>query len=74
VGVAMADSGTLTVPEVAARLRVSEWTAREWLRTGRLRGYRPGGPRAGWRVREQDLDAFITARLDEQADGERSEG
>lgn len=51
----------LTVPEVADQLRVSAYTAREWLRAGRLRGYRPGGTKAGWRVRQADVEAFLTA-------------
>lgn len=54
---------TLTVPEVVERLRVSEWTVRGWLRTGKLRGYRPGGTKAGWRVRERDLDAFVEGKM-----------
>jgi excisionase family DNA binding protein len=51
----------LTVPEVAERLRASEWTVREWLRQGRLRGSRPGGTRLGWRIAEAELDRFIAA-------------
>ena len=49
----------LTVPEVAARLRVSEYTVREWLRDRKLKGYRPGGTKAGWRIREADVDRFL---------------
>lgn len=41
--------GLLTVEEAAARLRVSEWTLRKWLREGRLRGSRPG---RDWRIEE----------------------
>jgi excisionase family DNA binding protein len=52
-------STLLTVPEVAARLRVSEWTVREWLRRGRLQGLRPGGTKAGWRIDEADLERFL---------------
>ena len=48
----MVDERSLTVPEVAEALRVSEWTIRQWLRSGRLRGYRPGGTKIGWRLRE----------------------
>jgi excisionase family DNA binding protein len=54
----MADE-VLTVAEVASRLRVSEYSVRNWLRAGRLRGYRPGGTKAGWRVRISDLERFI---------------
>jgi len=55
----MADERFLKVPDVAKRLNVSEYTVREWLRTGRLAGYRPGGTKAGWRVSEADLDACL---------------
>lgn len=54
----------LTVPEAAERLRVSEWSIRRWLRSGRLKGVRIGGSRAGWRVRESELEAFLK-RLEE---------
>jgi excisionase family DNA binding protein len=57
----MADERLLTVPEVADRLRVSEFTVRVWLRQRKLKGYRPGGTKAGWRIRESDLDQFIEA-------------
>ena len=57
--VTMVEEVLLTVPEVAERLRVSEDTVREWLRKKRLRGYRPGGTKAGWRVRASDLQRFI---------------
>jgi excisionase family DNA binding protein len=49
----------LTVPDIAERLAVTDSTVREWLRTGRLQGYLPGGRRAGWRIRESDLERFI---------------
>ena len=56
----MVDEDVLTVPEVAQRLRLSEDTVRIWLRSGRLRGFRPGGTKAGWRVRASDMKRFIT--------------
>jgi excisionase family DNA binding protein len=55
----------LTVKEIADRMRVTEFTVRNWLRSGRLKGYRPGGTKAGWRVRESDLDRFIEASTPE---------
>ena len=58
----MTDEVVLTVREVASRLRVSEWTVADWLRTGRLRGYRVGGKRAGWRIREADLNQYVAER------------
>ena len=48
----------LTVEEVAARLRVTPRTVRGWLQDGRLSGRNIGG-RAGWRVRQEDVDAFM---------------
>ncbi len=55
------DEQLYTVREVAARLRVSEYTVREWLRGGRLKGYRPGGTKAGWRVSDAEVRRFLTA-------------
>jgi excisionase family DNA binding protein len=57
--VLMAEDRALTVPEVAERLSLAEWTVRQWLRVGKLRGYQIGGRRAGWRVDESDLQAFL---------------
>ncbi len=67
----MVDERLFSVPEVADRLRVTEETVRTWLRSGRLRGLRPGGRRAGWRVRESDLARFIDTTTAET--GERPE-
>jgi excisionase family DNA binding protein len=53
----------LLVPEVAQRLRESEWTVRALIRRGELRAFRFGrGSRSAYRVAEADLDDFITAR------------
>ncbi len=49
----------LTVREVAERLRSSPETVRRWLRQGKLRGFRPGGTRLGYRVAESDLQRFL---------------
>ena len=57
--VAMAEDRLLTVPEVAERLRVSKWSVLNWLRDGKLEGYRPGGTKAGWRVKSSDVDRFL---------------
>ena len=48
----------LTVDQVAERLQVNEQTIRRWLRDGELTGV-PFGGRTGWRVREEDLQAFL---------------
>jgi excisionase family DNA binding protein len=50
----------LTVPEVAEQLRVNEDTVRRWLRDRRLRGFMPGGARGGYRVRESELERFVS--------------
>lgn len=52
----------LLVPEVAQRLRESEWTVRTLIRRGALPAFRFGqGKRAPYRVSANDLDAFIAA-------------
>jgi excisionase family DNA binding protein len=53
----------LTVDEIVERLRVHPYTVRKWLREGKLRGYRLGGAKAGWRVPEGE----ITRMLKQQA-------
>jgi len=61
----MVDEQVLTVPEVADRLRVSAATVTNWLREGRLRGYRIGGTKAGWRIEGADVERFIAERKSE---------
>ncbi len=46
----------LTLEEVAERLAVAPKTIRDWLREGKLKGLKVGKL---WRVREQDLEAFL---------------
>ena len=57
----MSERTLLTVKDVARRIQVSDWTVREWLRTGRLRGIRPGGTKIGWRIAEADVARFLAA-------------
>jgi excisionase family DNA binding protein len=52
----------LTTRDIARRLGVNEDTARRWLRAGKLRGISLGAGKAGYRVRESDLEAFLKAR------------
>jgi excisionase family DNA binding protein len=54
----MAEDRWLTVAEIVERLRVHEQTVRRWLRSGELPG-RALGRKAGWRVRETDLEEFM---------------
>ncbi len=49
----------LTVEQAAEVLQVQPHTIRRWLRDGRLVGSRLGGNRAGWRIRESEIDAFV---------------
>ena len=49
----------LRVAEVARRLDVTEWTVRNWLRSGHIKGARPGGTRAGWRIPESEVDRLL---------------
>ena len=55
----MNEQRLLTVREVAERLRSSHETVRRWLRQGKLRGFRPGGTKLGYRVAESELQRFI---------------
>jgi excisionase family DNA binding protein len=66
--VMMTEEQLLTVPDVAKRLRVSEWTVRDWLRDGKIRGFRIGGRKTGWRVRASEIERFLS-----EAEG-RTEG
>jgi len=48
----------LTVEEIAEQMSVTHETVRRWLRSGDLRGVRLAR-KAGWRVRENDLQAYL---------------
>jgi excisionase family DNA binding protein len=45
-----------TAEQVAALLQLSPKTIKDWLRAGKLPGYKIG---RAWRVRQEDLEAFI---------------
>jgi excisionase family DNA binding protein len=62
----MTSEDLLTVEQVARRLSVTPYTVREWLRAGKLKGYKIGPTKAGWRVRGADLDAFVEAGRPEE--------
>ena len=51
----------LTVKDVATYLKVAEETVRRWVRDGELPALTLGR-KAGFRIRETDLQAFIAAR------------
>ena len=52
----------LTVEDVAKRLDVTQETVRRLLRRGELPGMQIS-KRAGWRVRAEDVDAFIRSHF-----------
>lgn len=52
----------LTLPEVAARLGVSELTVRRYIKAGELVAIRLG-QKAGYRFRPEDVDAFERRRM-----------
>ena len=60
----------LTVHDVATHLGVTEDTVRRWLRERRLRGFMPGGPRSGYRIRESELERFVSELEGEGAESE----
>jgi excisionase family DNA binding protein len=57
--VAMTEDRILTVEEAAERLRLSAWTVRDWLRRGKLKGIKMGNTRAGYRIRESEIERFL---------------
>jgi excisionase family DNA binding protein len=53
-------NGILTVPEVATTLNVTQEYVRRLLRNKRLTGFKLGDV---WRVKSEDLDAFISKKI-----------
>jgi excisionase family DNA binding protein len=49
----------LSPEEVGDRLGVSVYTVRRWIKTGRLRAFKPGKE---YRIQESDLEEFLRAR------------
>ncbi len=52
----MTDERLLTPAQVAEHLQVNQATVTQWLREGRLRGFKIGKK---WRVSVQDLTDFV---------------
>lgn len=65
----MAEDRWLTIEEITQMLSVHEQTVRRWIREGQLPGVLLGR-KAGYRIRESDLNAFLETR----ATGGDSEG
>ena len=59
----MAEPEWLLVEEVAERMRVSIETVRRWIKSGDLAAFGAGGRRGGYRIRRDDLEAFIERRM-----------
>jgi excisionase family DNA binding protein len=57
----MAENRLLTVDEVARQLGVHPDTVRNWIKSGELAAIDLGG-RAGYRISEADLSAFLQKR------------
>lgn len=70
----MSEDRFLTVREVAARLHLTEDGVRWRLRTGRLPGVRLGGTKAGWRVSERELQAWLATRRNEPGNPRQPQG
>lgn len=49
----------LLVSEVAAWLRINPQTVRRWLKSGKLKGFMPGGQKMGYRVYKSDVEQFL---------------
>ena len=58
----MARSQLLTVEQVARELDANPETVRRWLRSGQLKGVRPGGDKLGWRIPEDEFERFLEER------------
>ena len=54
------DDSLMTVPEVAATLRLHPDTVRRWLRAGQLPAVNLGG-RRGYRIRRSELDRYLAS-------------
>ena len=52
----------VTVQQICEQLQVSDQTVRRWIKGGELPAMNIGG-KAGYRIRQADLDAFIEREL-----------
>jgi excisionase family DNA binding protein len=65
---AVEDERWLTVDEVAERVSMHPDTVRRLLREGRIKGHLINR-RAGWRVKAQDVERFVTGGQDADVRG-----
>ncbi len=49
------DDNLITISEFAEALQISEWTARKWLREGKVRGRKIGGGKE-WRIPKEEIE------------------
>lgn len=70
----MTEERLLTVREIADTLRVHENTVLAWLKRGTLRGFRVGGTKSGWRIRESELRRFIAEREGRREEEQSDDG
>lgn len=54
----------LRVDEVAKRLDAHPVTVRRWLERGKLKGYKPGGAKLGWRIPESEVERVLRGGQD----------
>ncbi len=71
--VTMTADEILTVEDVADRLKVKPYTIKAWLRSGRLRGFRLGGPKSEWRIRSSALEQYIAEQEAQPITGDDDE-
>ena len=64
----MQDEPFLTVTAAAQRLAISQESVRIWLRRGKLRGYRPGGDKIGWRIPASEVERVLRSEHSKTAD------
>lgn len=62
----MTDHDILTAKEVANILRVHDYSVVKWIREGKLKGFKVGGGPGRWRVKREDLEAFMESENDEE--------
>jgi excisionase family DNA binding protein len=60
-GAQSVDERWFTVEQIAERLQVTGQSVRRWIRDGQLIAHAFGG-KAGWRIKESDLDKFLKSR------------
>jgi excisionase family DNA binding protein len=62
-GSPMARDTWYTIAEIVDMLKVHEQTVRRWIKEGQLPALALGR-KAGYRIRKQDLDEFLEARME----------